>query len=428
MNDNQITDDLLEELEELESSATQMDKQLEDTEAKQKALDKLDPASTIDATSMALETAKMAQEAASHSQKAAEASLNHASRQKEQIMELSDANFSWRQAVKSANKELNAAKSQFAVMLGISIVTSITAMSVMGWLLYNIQQKEADFKGEVLDILQTENALLTKKITIKVDELSGLIELMTADIQKITKLGMSIRDNTANNSTVTNSVNETTVPAIKESNSEAILDLAIEAKLVDQNEQTDSSTVAKPHEINNHNVATPHVQTKHTDEQHTSNETHTVTAVNTQVEPSLSTEHYSELKSLIENILNEQKKLQATTMAPSASHGTANLTTQQEKQLKDISWLVRKQSKTLEQIKQTLNRTPSTSSDKKLDASTKQAQQTYRAIQGSLIELKDQLGQLRDQQNQLQSQVDGLQKETKKLSDAAQPYSYQLKQ
>ena len=114
MNDNQITDDLLEELEGLESSVAEMDKQVSEAQTHAETLEKLDSSASIDATSLALEAAKMAQDAATQSQKAAEASLNHADRQKEQISELADANFSWRQAVKSANKELSSAKSHFS--------------------------------------------------------------------------------------------------------------------------------------------------------------------------------------------------------------------------------------------------------------------------------------------------------------------------
>lgn len=423
MNDNQITNDLLEELEELESSAVEMDKQLEASKTKKEALDEMDAPSSIDATALAMEAAKMAQDAASHSQKAAEASLNHASRQKEQIMELADANFSWRQAVKSATKEISSSKTKFSIMLGASIVTSLTAMSVMGWMLYSMQQKEAKFKGEVLDILQTENALLTKQITIKVDELSGLIELMTADIQKINKMGSVIQASITGNPTMANTAqpSETietedgaTPPTTDVKNSdELVLDLA--------------SEVAEPKatKVNE----TPEKAEKTIDAQHlptgSEHQTTPMTSTHSQEE---SNQHFIELKALMQKILEAQHQLEAKTLAPASSHSGASLTKTQEKQLKDISWLVRKQSKTLEQIKQTIGTAPSSTDGKKMDISTRENQQRYKAIQGSLIELKDQLGKLRDQQNQLQSQVDGLQKETKKLSDAAKPYSYQLKQ
>ncbi|MEA3404824.1 MAG: hypothetical protein U9R28_03675 [Pseudomonadota bacterium] len=425
MNDTQITDDLLEELEELESSAAQLDKQVSDTQAKKTTLDKLDSPSTIDATSLALEAAKTAQEAADQSQKAAEASLNHSNRQKEQIMELSDANFSWRQAVKSANKEIKSARTTFAIMLSVSVITSLIAMSVLGWLFYSMHKKETAFKSEILDILQTENALLTKQITVKVDELSALIEFMTADIQKISKLGVAIQANTSGQSTVP--MQDTTTPEMDtqtEPSAMPIIDLASEAAPDDKNYKTSAVT----HDT--HTDKQPHVDVK--PDSHSVLKAEHPAETTLQVTPTmaagLSNEHYAEIKVLIEKILAEQNKLQAKTLAPTATSSGAGLSAQQEKQLKDIGWLVRKQTKTLEQIQKTIGQQPVTSNSKQLNASTKQAQQTYKAIQGSLIELKDQLGKLQAQQNQLQSQVDGLQKETKILSDAAKPYSYKLKQ
>jgi len=425
MNDTQITDDLLEELEELESSAAQLDKQVSDSQTKKATLDKLDSPSSIDATSLALEAAKTAQEAADQSQKAAEASLKHSNRQKEQIMELSDANFSWRQAVKSANKEIKSAKSRFAIMLSISVITSLITMSVMGWLLYSMHKKESVFKGEVLDILQTENALLTKQITVKVDELSALIEFMTADIQKISKLGVAIQANTSAQSTVP--MQDTTTSEMEtqtEQSAMPIIDLASEAAPEAQHNETSAS--AKPDTQTEDKSGPETTQESHTEPkpEHSADQAHQTAAMVT----GLSNQHYTEIKSLIEKILAEQNKLQATTLAPAATSTGAELSAQQEKQLKDISWLVRKQTKTLEQIKKSIGQQPASNNSKQLNASNKQAQQTYKAIQGSLIELKDQLGKLQSQQNQLQTQVDALQKETKILSDAAKPYSYRIKE
>jgi len=336
MNDNQITDDLLEELEELEHSAAEMDNQVTDTQSKKETLNNMDSPSSIDATSLALEAAKTAQDAASHSQKAAEASLSHASRQKEQIMELSDANFSWRQAVKSANKEINSAKSQFGIMLGVSIVTSITAMSLMGWMLYSMQEKEANFKGEILDILQTENALLTKQITIKVDELSALIELMTADMQKINKMSGTFKGTMAEQLTAapSPSVDYTTKPettsVTPQSESETIVDLASEVESTDSNSPDDSQTHDTA--INN----SPETPIEMHQDEATSKPIENTSA------SAISAKQYNELKALIEKILDEQHKLEAKTLAPTAAQSTANLSSAQEKQLKDIGWVSQK--------------------------------------------------------------------------------------
>lgn len=393
MNDNQITDDLLEELEQLESSAEALEKQVNHSKEKQQAFEKLDSASNIDATSLALEAAKTSQEAAFQSQKAAETSIKHANRQKAQIIELTDANFSWRQAVKTANHELKSARSSFTVMLIISMVMGAVSMSVVGWLLYSMNKKESQFKGEVLDIIQTENTLHNKQITIKVDEISSLLELLTAEIKRISPTGKHAQTASASPLPA-----DETMPT-ENKVTENVIDLQQEAGSAESQAAPVSEDTV---------MAAP-----------SSAEEKPAAAVMNEAQ-------YNELKALIERILSEQQALQAKALVAGEVNSSA-LSATQAQQLKQIIQLVRSQSKTLNKIQTDLSKQPlGASANQQMETSVKQAQQNYQQIQKSLGELKDQLNTLRSQQNSLQEQVKTLQAETEKLAAEPKPYSYSI--
>lgn len=386
MKDANMTDSLLAELEQLEASADALDEQLTHNREQQQKAANLPSSGALDAAALALEAAKTAQEAATHSQKAAEASLNHSHRQKEQVMELSDANFAWRQAVKTATLELQASKKRFAMMLGVSIFSSLAAVAALGWMLYSLHGKEAQFKGEVLDIIQTENLLHGKQITVKVDEMASLLELLAAEVKKLGASGATLAAN----------------------------DAPSKAPLVALQNEAPPEEIAPP------------------------GETPALEAPAVEAAPGVVTT-LAELKPLIEEIKQAQQQflqelqtanaspasnaaqaVAASSTAPAVS-GSGGLTDAQQKQLNDIGWLVRKQSKLLESIQSKLQTWPAAA------APDKTAQGAhYQTIQASLEELKAQMNQLKSQQSALQEQVKTLQTQTEKLSAAPKPYSYRL--
>ncbi len=381
MNDQKITDDLLDELEQLEASADALEDQVNHNKEKQEQFQKLDSANQIDAISLAVEAARTAQEAASQSQKAAETSLNHANRQKTQIMELSEGNFAWRQATKVANSELKSAKSSFAIMLTANVVLGVAAASAIGWMLYDMHKKQLQFKGEVLDIIQTENGLLNKQITIKVDQISSLLELLTAEIQRM-----------------------------KPPRKEQHLSTMVPAPQPDP--------TAMPEETTKQADQVPPSNTESTVPSTATTETADVkeTLPKSESASIAENEQYANLKTLLDKILDEQQKLQAKTLAATQQ----GITEQQAKQLKDINWLVSKQSKTLNEIKQNLAKQSGTTSSTASPETNKETLKNYKLIQQSLEELKAQLKTITTQQNSLQSQV-------KALNDEPKPYSYHVK-
>ncbi|WP_373017992.1 hypothetical protein [Thiomicrorhabdus sp.] len=408
MNDQKITDDLLDELEQLEASAEALEEQVNQNKEKQEAFQKLDSANQIDALTLAVEAARTAQEAASQSHKAAETSISHANRQKAQIMELSEGNFAWRQATKVAGNELKSAKSSFAIMLSANVAFSVIAASAIGWMLYDMHKKQAQFKGEVLDIIQTENTLFNKQITIKVDQISSLLELLTAEIQRMKPL---IQQSFNENKTdlETNAPQTSKVPDAQS----VKIDLAQEAPqtTADATSGTESTEATKQQP----NAAVTEIASQEQPKPSDTKSSNLDAPENAQ---------YAEIKKLVEQILDEQQKLQAKTLVATQQ----GITEQQAKQLKDINWLVGKQSKTLNEIKQTLLKQPTVSTGKSSAADNTKTLKNYELIQQSLTELKAQLESIKAQQDSVQSQVKALQEETQKLNQKPKPYSYHLKE
>ncbi|WP_178861714.1 hypothetical protein [Thiomicrorhabdus cannonii] len=411
MNDANMTDSLLEELEQLEASSEALDEQLAHNRKQQHQATQLSPASTLDAATLALEAAKTAQEAATHSQKAAEASLNHSHRQKEQVIELSDANYAWRQAVKTATHELHSTQKRFAIMLGVSVFTSLAAVSALGWMLYSMNSKEAQFKGEVLDLIQTENILHGKQITVKVDEISSLLELLAAEVKKITP---------QQSATVASAVmaNPAEIPANAPAEPSPLVDLHTEA----ETPADDTHAIAAA-------GGEPTVQTEaHSDDHSVAPASDEMTSPALAAEtPVAAKPDESEIKALIEQILQAQQQLQSQ-MHLQAGHAAVTqngggLTDAQQKQLNDIGWLVKKQAKLLDEIKHNLQNLPAPVQSGK-GKSAESA--NYQAIQTSLEELKAQMANLKTQQSALQEQVKALQAQTEKLSAAPKPYSYRI--
>ena len=412
-----IVDDLLQEVEQLEESTQQLNENVQKVATQNSEL-KNGETSSIDADLIALETAKTAQEASLQSHLAAKAAVKVAEQLKLQSLELEEFNYNWRQSIRTSSKEIQTAKTTFIALMAGSVVVNIIALSVIGYFFYETNKQNSQFKGETLDIIQIESSLLSKKITLKVDELSSLIEALSADITR-----MKSTFNTPVKIHNTVSENHDKMPS--ETLTAEHLD---DAKAQHQAEVHNENHIVAPE--NNHSEIHPVTatesdhRTQHSDITHTAHDT--VTTHNTEhtTPSSVMTNHssdqqssmdYYELKSLVEKILTEQQKLQATTLASSA---TGNLDTSQVKKLNDISWLVRKQEKVLKAIQATLmNGAPASSANSP----------TSKGLNDTLNELKVQLRLLTEQQLNIQNQVKNLQDNLRKYASEPAPYSYKAK-
>ena len=180
-----IVDDLLQEVEELESSTQQLNETVQKVDEKKETLN--DVPSSVDANLLALETAKTSQEAASQSHNAAKSTIKLADQLKARNLELDDLSSSWRQATRTTLKDVGTAKNHFTLMMATTLVINIVALGVIGYLSYANSQKNSQATEEILDVIQTENMLLGKKVTKKMDELSGLTEALGANVQHLSQ-------------------------------------------------------------------------------------------------------------------------------------------------------------------------------------------------------------------------------------------------
>ncbi|MBD3822477.1 MAG: hypothetical protein IE914_09515 [Thiotrichales bacterium] len=173
---NSITDDLLDELDKLETSTETMEAEVGRVTENQETLAKTDSPNAIEAATISLESAKTAQQAAEQCQSAIETAVQLSQEQKRQAMELADSNVAWRQSVRNINKELDASKSSATIMLVIAILVSLISTSVMGFLFYSVHKKNEALKGAVEDIISTQSELLNKQMTLKTDQMVSLVE------------------------------------------------------------------------------------------------------------------------------------------------------------------------------------------------------------------------------------------------------------
>ncbi len=371
-----IVDDLLQEVEQLEESTQQLNDNVEKVATQNSQL-KSGETSSIDTDLIALETAKTAQEASLQSHLAAKAAIKMAEQLKSQSLELEEFNYNLRQSIRTTSKEIQSAKTTFMALMIGSVVVNVIALSVIGYLFYENNKQNSQFKGQTLDIIQIESNLLSKKITLKVDELSSLIEAMGADI---------IRMKNAFNPPV--KIHSVVNENLGETSPEPLMD-----EHVTDTEADIVTTAIVPETVVQ--IQTPVMTNHSTTEQ--------------------SAIDYSELKALVEKVLAEQHKLQAMTLAGST---TGSLDASQMKKLNGISWLVRKQEKALKAIQ--ANLTNGTSA-RPIDSSTS------KGINDSLNELKVQLRLLTEQQLTIQNQVKNLQADLTKFTSEPAPYSYKAK-
>ncbi len=173
-----IADDLLDDLEELEHSSSQLESNVENVIKNQQTLDKLSSESTMESAVFMLEASKLAQDSAVNSQLAAEVNLKLAKEQKIQIDELHEANNSWRQAMRTATQEIKGSRGFFTGMLITAIILGLIVSALMGGMLFTTNQYNAQFKAELIDLIQTETTLNHRQTTMKIDELASIIELL----------------------------------------------------------------------------------------------------------------------------------------------------------------------------------------------------------------------------------------------------------
>ncbi len=388
---SEIVDDLLNEVEQLESATKELESSTETVKQKQQTLADSSAKASSEAHLIALQTAKTAQEAASESQKAAEASIKQAEALKAEILELNESNFNWRQSVRNAGKDFKSAKSSMTIMLVTSIIFSLIAIGAAAYLLYSIKKQNEQYKGEVLDIIATENALLKKNITLKVDELAYVIENMQAPINQA---ALHMQDHKPS---------AQTEPAVEQP-AGSPNEPALETTQPTEQEQTSEvaateTTDQKPAEY--HEAAPMVSQSAFSSEEGQQ----LISSVDWIKAHAVTGEDLQKVKSLVADLQQQLIKLEQ--QSPTTT--TSGLTADQIKKLDGIGWLVRKQSKAIEELEKQLSalQKPSVGKD---------YTQQFQSISAEQKAMKKQLAQIEKALDELTE-----------LSKEPPPYSYRAK-
>lgn len=396
-------DDLLNELSHLNEATDEMEQQVTSATSKKAALDKSQKATSMDAVTVALEAAQTAHMAAEQSQHAAEKAINLAHEQKTQIVELSDANIAWRQSLRSAAKDIKSARNAVSVMMTVSITVSLASVGALGWLLYSLNNQYEQLKGDVLDIITTENTLFTKNLTLKVDQLSSLIEALASDIQRFTQGSTASAANSTLLSTPENTANLADQP---------LIDLKNEPQTESADQQ--KGATATPPEMTEQNRTDVNVEA---------------------LRPVLAdqSKQLTQIETLIQQVLSEQQKLQANALAkmaqletlaqkikqPSSTVQPAQLNEIQINQLKSIVASAKTQQQLLNEIRATLKTQPSSQTAPKVELPDLWPKQ-----QSAFKKLSDQIYAMQQQQEVLITKVDALEALNNEVLSQPRPYSY----
>ncbi|GKT11179.1 MAG: hypothetical protein ISEC1_P0142 [Thiomicrorhabdus sp.] len=299
-----IVDDLLQEVEQLESSTQELNESVQKVAEQKKVLSDSDASTSVDANLLALEAAKTTQEAATQSHLAAKSSIKLADQLKVRTIELDDLSNNLRQTTRNTLKNVNSAKNNFTLMITTTLVINIVALSVIGYFFYANNQQATQANEEVLDVIQTESILLSKKITRKMDELTNMTEALGGNVQRLSQ---------------SNENQSTTKPDMSNA----------EPKVMHQDKS----------------VAEQNDQAKQANQ--------------------LATQ-YAELKGLIESIATTQK--QAEHQPTRKATGEMHLDPALMKQLRGLSWLVRQQGNNLKAIQKSLGSGTAAGQSKPLEA------------------------------------------------------------
>ncbi|MDG4811890.1 hypothetical protein P8629_02620 [Hydrogenovibrio sp. 3SP14C1] len=389
-------DDLLDELSQLEDASADMQKEVKTASDNNKKLEESGNADSLDSAALSLEAAKTAQLAAEQSQNAADAAIKLSHEQKAQVMELSDSNIAWRQSLRTASNDLKSARNAVTTMMTVSIVFSVISVGIMGWLLNSLNKKNETLKGDVFDIINTENTLFNKNLNLKIDQLSSLIEALAADIQRLS------RSTPAQDRMPARGEKRPSLPEP-------------EAKPKNQPEKS-----AEPTANSKENQASAmDAKTIRPDFTELKNEMHQLSGSREK--------QLKHIQGLLDQILNAQEKIQATALhqaskkqaMPTTTVVSSGLTDEQVKKLNGIAWAVSTQRKLLKEIQKTLSAqkpAKATAPDKTPKALNK--------IDASLKHLSTQVRELKTQQDHIQKKVQGLENVTQELAKRPQPYSY----
>lgn len=136
-------------------------------------------AEVIEAASRALH------ESTQLSQEATRKNIELAKEQQESIKELSDAASGWRHATRQAVQEVNATKKNIIIL---TVISGLIAVAGFGTTIGVMLQSRAGFvsmSNAILENVDEHQTIVSKTLTLKMDELASTIEQMQASIDQV---------------------------------------------------------------------------------------------------------------------------------------------------------------------------------------------------------------------------------------------------
>lgn len=174
---NDITDELLEELSELETNTDFLNEKVEDAVTQKERLEHTPSSNNLSAAGLLLEACKLAQQAADTSHQSSEASLHSTNKQQTQIDELQENIISTRQTTRNIIQDSQSSKRFFGSLATTSILLLALLTAASGWILHQNQQTKQTLEQQIIDIIKTENTLNQRQLNLKINELATVIEL-----------------------------------------------------------------------------------------------------------------------------------------------------------------------------------------------------------------------------------------------------------
>lgn len=136
------------------------------------------------------------QEATELSQDAARKNIALAKEQQESIKELSDAASGWRHATRQAVQEVNATKKNIIILTVISGLIAIAGFGTTIGVMLQSRTGLVNMSNAVLENVDEHQAIVSKTLTLKMDELASTIEQMQASIDQLNTSKASLITNT----------------------------------------------------------------------------------------------------------------------------------------------------------------------------------------------------------------------------------------
>jgi hypothetical protein len=180
------------------------------------------------------------------SQDAIQKNLELAKEQQEGIKALSEATGGWRHATRQAVQEVNATKKNIVILTVISALIAITGFGTTIGVMLQSRTSFANMSNAILENVDDHQTLFSKKLTLKLDELTSSIEQMQASVEVLTNIQGNKSSPSLKKVTETNEANDKDSESIQTSEQSVVNQSQAEVSKTVVTEAKASSPVTSP--------------------------------------------------------------------------------------------------------------------------------------------------------------------------------------